>query len=132
MTAGLLVIKEINKREDEIMKLEERTQIKGKENIVIRETIQYLIKNGFAIKNQDGSQFDMQKFLELHSHIFDKNHGTGNNINGEQIFLKVIDADHYDGFISFMPSNGCYVITDHSDHLSQYIYYVMCIMRKLD
>lgn len=115
------------------MELEERIQIKEKENTVIKETIEYFIRNGFAIKNQDGSQFNMQKLLELHSHIFDKNNGTGNGkVNGEEIFLKVIDADHDDGFISFMPSNGCYyVITNYSDHLSQYMNYTMCIMRKI-
>lgn len=115
------------------MELEKRIQIKKKENIVIKETIEYLIRNGFSIKKQDGSPFDMQEFLDLHSHLFEKNNGTGNGkVNGEEIFLKVIDADHDDGFISFMPSNGCYyVITNYSDHLSQYMNYTMCIMRSI-
>lgn len=111
----------------------ERIQIKEKERIVIKETIEYLIRNGFSIKKQNDSAFNMQEFLDLHSHLFEKNNGTGNGkVNGEEIFLKVIDADHDDGFISFMPSNGCYyVITNYSDHLSQYMNYTMCIMRSI-
>lgn len=81
--------------EDEKMELEK---------LFIKATIEYLIKNGFTIKNQDGSQFDMQEFLDLYFCIFEKNYRTDKAEQGEEILLKIIDANHDDGFISFMPS----------------------------
>lgn len=113
--------------------LERIRQSKEKEKLVMKETIEYLIRNGFAIKNNDGSKFDMNKLLYLHSILCEKNGGIcDGKIEGEEIRLTVLDADHNDGFISFMPSNGFwYVIKDHSDHLSKYMHYVMCIMNTL-
>lgn len=98
--------------------LERLIRIKEKEQIFIKKTIEYLIKNDFLIKNADGSKFNMQEFLNLHEKCFHENC----NGKGQPIWLKVLDADHSNGFISFMPSNGyCTVIVDHSDHLTQYI-----------
>ncbi|MCO6559784.1 MAG: hypothetical protein J6574_01610 [Gilliamella sp.] len=109
---------------------EKRNQLKVKENQVIRETCNYLINNGFSIKQQNDEKLNLEKLLTLHDQLFDQNGGNGNgNVDGEEIFLKVIDADNQDGWISFKPSNGfMYVITGHSDNLCKYMYAIQSFM----
>lgn len=113
----------------ERLELKKRNQSKEKEKLVIEETIAHLTKHGFKIQTPNGSKFDMQTFLNLHAELFEKNYDKD---KGEKIFLKLLDAKHQEGFISFMPSSGYFnVVSNYSNTLSEYMPHVMNFAHKI-
>ena len=107
---------------------------KLKERLVIRETIDHLIKNSFTIKNNDGSKFDINELLDLHARLFEQNNKAEEEEGevGEEIRLRVLDGDHDDNFISFKPNAGYLnIISESSNNLSAYMIYIYEFMLKI-
>ena len=111
--------------------LERLIESREKEKLVIKETIAHLMKNGFAIKNKNGSKCDINELLDLHARIFEQNNKAEGE-EGEEIIIRVLDSDHDDGFISFKPHSGYFkIISGFSNNLSAYMNYIGEFMMKI-
>lgn len=107
-------INQINEKEQRI-----KTKEAEQEWAVIQKIIVHLHRNGFSIKNTDGSKLNMRTLNELHEQQFNETKKTGTKA---PIYLTVIDADHQDGYIQFTAGNGFLsVITGYSCHLTCHI-----------
>lgn len=108
-------------------KMRELEQGRLSEWDVIQKTINYLTKNGFSVKNTDGSMLNLRTLHELHERSHDSQfNGTKNTgTKKEPICLDVIDADYQDGYIQFTAGNGFYnVITGYSRNLTFHVGYI--------
>lgn len=130
----IAVIADLAQNKHKMRELEQQIKTKEKGNlgrlsewVVIQKTINYLTKNGFLVKNTDGSALNMGMLYELHERSYDSQfNGTKNTgTKKESICLDVIDADYQDGYIQFTVGNGFYnVITGYSRNLTFHVNYI--------
>lgn len=119
----IAVIADLAQKKHKMRELEQLIKAKefeqSNEWAVIQKIIIHLHRNGFSVKNTDGSKLNMRTLSELHERQFNETKKTGTK---NPICLTVIDADHQDGYIQFTAGNGFFnVITGYSHHLTYHI-----------
>ena len=103
---------------------------KAKEQLIVQETLDHLRRNSFVIKNKDGSDLDMKATLDLHGQLFDENLNKKWKFTKKTFSLNVFHVEHKQGFITFMPTAGSFVIKKYSRPLSPCINFIFFFMRS--
>lgn len=103
---------------------------KAKEQSIVQETLDHLRRNSFVIKNKDGSDLDMKATLDLHGQLFDENLNKKWKFTKKTFSLNVFHVEHKQGFITFMPTAGSFVIKKYSRQLGACINFIFFFMRS--
>ena len=103
---------------------------KAKEQLIVQETLDHLRRNSFVIKNKDGSDLDMKATLDLHGQLFDENLNKKWKFTKKTFSLNVFHVEHKKCYITFMPTNGLFVIKKYSRPLSACINFIICFMHS--
>lgn len=123
----LAVIANLAQKKHLMYELEQRIKIKESARLnewaIIQETIDHLIRNGFSVKNTDGSKLDLRILCKLHERSHDKQF---NGTKKESICLKVLSADCQDDYIQFTAGKGLNVISGYSRNLTFQVNFIRC------
>lgn len=103
---------------------------KAKEQLIVQETLDHLRRNSFVIKNKDGSDLDMKATLDLHGQLFDENLNKKWKFTKKTFSLNVFHVEHKQGFITFMPTAGSFVIKKYSRPLGACINFIFFFMHS--